>query len=133
MSEQPKKKCFTIMPFTIRDYDLPKYSNDKNHWNEVYRGLILPAVSKAGLQCERDDDDSTSRLITENIWQKIEQCDVVLCDLSAHNPNVYLELGWTLRADKRFVLIKDDITNFNFDLNQIYTYEYSHLLQPSSI
>lgn len=121
------------MPFTVRDYDLPKYSSDKNHWNEVYRGLILPAVSRAGLQCERDDDDPTSRLITENIWQKIEQCDVILCDLSAHNPNVYLELGWTLRADKRFVLIKDDITQFNFDLNQIYTYEYSHLLQPSSI
>lgn len=133
MDTPPDKKCFTIMPFTVRDADLPRYYNDDNHWNEVYRGLIIPAVKEAGLQCERDDEDDSSRLITENIWRKIEEADVILCDLSAHNPNVYLELGWALRADKRFVLIKDDVTQFNFDLNRFYTYEYSHRLQPSSV
>lgn len=127
------KKCFTIMPFTVRDPDLPRYYNDSNHWNEVYRGLIVPAVKEAGLVCARDDEDATSRLIIENIWRKIEEADVVLCDLSAHNPNVYLELGWALRADKRFVLIKDDVTTFNFDLNQFFTYSYSHRLQPSAV
>lgn len=121
------------MPFSVREQDLPRYHEDKNHWNEVYRGLILPAAKAAGLDCERDDEDSSSRLITENIWRKLEDADVVLCDLSSHNPNVYLELGWALRADKRFVLIKDDITHFNFDLNQFYTYQYSHLLQPLSL
>jgi len=121
------------MPFTVRENDLSRYHNDENHWNEVYRGLIIPAANSAGLDCERDDEDSGSRLITENIWRKLEEADVVLCDLSSHNPNVYLELGWALRADKRFVLIKDDITQFNFDLNQFYTYEYSHLLQPLSV
>jgi hypothetical protein len=121
------------MPFTVRDPDLPRYYNDNNHWNEVYHGLIVPAVQEAGLHCERDDEDSATRMITENIWCKIEEADVVLCDLSAHNPNVYLELGWSLRADKRFVLIKDDVTQFNFDLNQFYTYQYSHRLQPSLV
>ncbi len=133
MTEKGKPKCFTIMPFTVRDVDLQRYTNDANHWDEVYRGLITPAVGAAGVDCERDDEDTTTRLITENIWRKIETADVVLCDLSSHNPNVYLELGWALRADKRFVLIKDDVTQFNFDLNQFYTYEYSHQLQPSSL
>lgn len=126
-------RCFTIMPFSVRDFDLPRYYNDPNHWNEVYRGLVVPAVKKVGLLCERDDEDLSPRLITENIWRKIETADVVVCDLSAHNPNVYLELGWTLRADKRFVLIKDDVTSFNFDLNQFFTYQYSHRLQPSAV
>ena len=93
----------------------------------------MPGVEEAGLRCERDDEDASSRLITENIWRKIEEADVILCDLSAHNPNVYLELGWALRADKRFILIKDDVTHFNFDLNQFYTYQYSHRLQPSLV
>lgn len=132
MNTSIKRKCFTIMPFTVRDPDLPRYYNDSNHWNEVYSGLIAPAVKEAGFVCERDDD-STSRPLTENIWRKIEDADVILCDLSAHNPNVYLELGWALRADKRFVLIKDDITAFNFYLNQFYTYTYSHRLQPSAL
>lgn len=121
------------MPFTVREVDLPIYNNDKNHWNEVYQGLIAPAIKEAGLKCERDDEDVTSRLITENIWRKIEDADLILCDLSTFNPNVHLELGWALRADKRFVLIKDDITNFNFDLNQFYTYEYSQHLQPLAV
>jgi hypothetical protein len=128
---KPKKKCFTIMPFTVKEGDLERYYNDRNHWQEVYSGLIVPAVEKADLICERDDEDSSSRLITENIWRKVEEANVILCDLSANNPNVYLELGWALRADKRFVLIKDDLTNRHFDLNQYYTYEYSHRLQPS--
>ena len=133
MNTELNKKCFTIMPFSVRNPDLPRYYNDSNHWNEVYHGLIVPAVKEAGLHCERDDEDASTRLITENIWRKIEEVDIVLCDLSAHNPNVYLELGWTLRADKRFILIKDDVTQFNFDLNQFYTYQYSHRLQPSSL
>lgn len=127
------KKCFTIMPFTVRDSDLPHYYNDSNHWGEVYQGLIVPAVREVGLQCERDDEDAATRLITENIWRKIEEADIILCDLSAHNPNVYLELGWALRADKRFVLVKDDLTQFNFDLSQFYTYQYSHRLQPTPL
>src|SRR4051794_31127140 len=106
MPEERIKTCFTIMPFTVRKPDLDRYDNDTNHWNEVYAGLIVPAVKKTGLVCLRDDEDVSARLITEDIWRKIEQAEVILCDLSAGNPNVYLELGWAMRADKRFVLIK---------------------------
>lgn len=133
MDKSNYNTCFTIMPFTVREADLGRYYGDVNHWNEVYQGLIAPSVKNAGLECVRDDEDLSSRLIIENIWRKIEQSKVVLCDLSATNPNVYLELGWALRADKRFVLIKDDITPISFDLNQYYTYEYSHRLQPSKL
>jgi hypothetical protein len=127
------KTCFTIMPFTVREPDATRYYGDARHWSQVYEGLIVPAAKRAGLACERDDEDSTTRLITQSIWKKIEDADVVLCDLSASNPNVFLELGWALRSDKRFVLIKDDITPRQFDLNQYYTYEYPHRLQPLEV
>ena len=132
-SEAKQKTCFTIMPFSVRDGDLDRYAGDKGHWSEVYQGLIIPAVEEAGLICRRDDDDSASRLITEGIWGKLENADVVLCDLSATNPNVFLELGWALRADQKFVLIKDELTQFQFDLNQYFTYTYSHKLRPKRL
>lgn len=56
---------------------------------------------------------------------------MVLCDLSGNNPNVFLELGWALRADRPYVLIKDDETKFTFDLNQNSTFKYSSRLQPT--
>jgi len=93
----------------------------------------MPAVQQVGLACERDDQDIGSRFIGENILRKIENASIILCDLSSHNPNVFLELGWALRADKPFVLIKDDLTVYAFDLNQQYTFEYSHALQPTRL
>ncbi|HTE28474.1 hypothetical protein [Flavitalea sp.] len=131
VSHQPA--CFVIMPFTVKPGDLEKYLNDTNHWIEVYDGLIVPALEKSGFKVQRDDDDLQSRLIVDNIWNKIEDADLVLCDLSSGNPNTFLELGWALRSDKKFILIKDDITSQYFDLNQYYTYQYSHLLQPSQL
>jgi hypothetical protein len=115
------------MPFSVREADLQRYSGDKSHWDEVYAGLIVPAVERAGLKCMREDEDSQSRLITDNIWRKIEASDIVLCDMSSSNPNVFLELGWALRSDKRFVLIKDDLTPFYFDLQQFYTLVLCHV------
>jgi hypothetical protein len=131
MNDQHQPVCFAIMPFTVREADLAKYQNDPDHWREVYQGLIVPAIKQAGLQVQRDDEDYSTRLVGEGIWSKIEHADLILCDLSSHNPNVHLELGWAMRADKRIVLIKDDVTAFNFDLNQYYTYEYSSRLQPT--
>lgn len=123
--------CFTIMPFSVREADLQRYSGDKSHWDEVYARLIVPAVERAGLKCTCEDEDSQSRL--DNVWRKIEASDIVLCEMSSSNPNVFLALGWALRSDKRFVLIKDELTPFYFDPQQCYTLEYSHRLQPSQV
>jgi hypothetical protein len=133
MSAEQRPFCFTIMPFSVREQDLAKYHSDSNHWLEVYDGLIEPAISKAGLRVQRDDNDYSTRLVVQNIWAKIESADLVLCDLSSHNPNVHLELGWALRANKKLVLIKDELTSSSFDLNQYYTLEYSSKLQPRTL
>ena len=109
-----RKHCFVVMPFALKDVDKPRY-DDPNHWAEVYEGLIAPALQKAQVSYERDDKDLGARLIVESLLNKIEQADIILCDLSSHNPNVFLELGWALRADKPYVLIKDDLTDFTFD------------------
>lgn len=130
--EKDKKKCFVIMPFTVKEIDQLKYK-DPNHWTEVYEGLIVPAVENAGLDCHREDDDIRSRAILESILNKIENADLILGDLSSHNPNVFLELGWALRADKPFVLIKDELTSYNFDLSQRATFNYCHTLQPTAL
>jgi hypothetical protein len=126
------KTCFVLMPFTVKDIDQSKYK-DPYHWNEVYEGLIVPAIEGVGLRCDRDDHDIGSRLIVENILKKIEDSEIIICDLSSHNPNVFLELGWALRADKPYVLIKDDLTIYNFDLNQQYIFNYKHSLQPTNL
>lgn len=129
MMNENRPCCLVLMPFTVKEQDLPRYQ-ETDHWSQVYEGLVVPAVQEAGLQCDRDDGDLGSRIIADNILSKIERSDLILCDLSSHNPNVFLELGWALRADRPYILIKDDLTKYAFDLNQQYTFTYSHRLQP---
>lgn len=131
--EDKGKKCFVVMPYVVRERDLPKYANDPKHWTEVFDGLIAPAIVDAGLRPHREDHDNKSKIITNAIWKNIEAADIVLCDISSENPNVLVELGWTLRADKRFVLIKDDLSDISFDLRGIDIIHYSHRLQPSRL
>ena len=126
---QPKQTCFVIMPFTVRPTERGRYA--EGHWTVVYEHLIAKAVQDAGCSVERDDEDASTRFITEDIWRKIEQADVVVCDLSSHNPNVYLELGWTLRANKPFVLLVDGRIELPFNVRHISTVEYD--LRPDKL
>lgn len=124
------KNAFVMMPFSVKESEQPQYQ-DSNHWNEVYHGLIVPAAKLANVTCIRDDQDLGSRIISDDMLRKIEECDIAICDLSSHNPNVFLELGWALRADRAYVLLQDDLTRYTFDLNQQFTFSYDHRLQPT--
>lgn len=120
------------MPFTRREEHITMYP-DKDHWTEVYKWLIKPAIETAGLKPVRDDQDLSSRSVVEGIFKKIEAAEIVLCVLSSDNPNVMLELGWALRADKPYVLIKDEHTKYTFDLSAQYTCSYNSRLQPTAL
>jgi hypothetical protein len=123
--------CLVIMPFSLKDTDRRSYPD--NHWQEVYGGLIRPAVEGAGLTCHRDDDDLGSRPIALNIWRKIEEADVILCDVSACNPNVFIELGWALRADRPYVICIDELTQPPFDVGDFNRFQYRHDLRPLAL
>jgi hypothetical protein len=119
------------MPFAIPSPNRQNYP--ENHWREVYSGLLRPAVEDAGLSCHRDDDDFSSRPISLNIWKKIEESDIILCDISSSNPNVFFELGWAVRAEKPYVIAMDEITKAPFDIGDFNRFEYNRTLRPLAL
>lgn len=125
------RSCLVLMPFSLRETDKQSYL--ENHWREVYGGLLRPAVEMAGLKCHRDDDDFSSRPIALNIWKKIEEADIILCDVSACNPNVFIELGWALRAERPYVIVMDELTKAPFDVGDFNRFHYSHSLRPLAL
>jgi hypothetical protein len=124
-----KKSCFVIMPFSSEEGSA--YGSD--HFQEVYEGLIVPAVEEAGLEPIRADTQVLSRHIVSELLSAIEDADLVLCDLSAANPNVLFELGWAYRADRPCVLIKDDVTDYPFDLQHSHVGGYRSALRPKTV
>lgn len=65
--------------------------------------------------------------------QNVYNSDIVVCDVSAKNPNVMLELGLRLAFDKPTVIIKDDKTDYSFDTGIIEHVGYPRDLRFSKI
>ena len=105
----------------------------KGHFNRVYKHLIKPACEKAGFTPIRADDESVTNYIVIDIIRKIIDADIVLCDLSAKNPNVLYELGLRQAFNKKSVLVKDTKTNRIFDIQGLRTIDYDDNLRIDEV
>lgn len=121
--------CFVIMPFVEHDED--RY--DAGFFKEVLKSLLSPAIAKAGLQV-RTAHRQGSDLIQSTIINELLAADLVLADLTEHNPNVLFELGMRIAEDKPVVLVKAKGTGPIFDVDHILRIEqYSPNLWPSTL
>ncbi len=118
------KKCFVIMPITTPEFALDKYENDKHHFEHVYDGLFKPAIEKAGLK-PIPPKFKGSKLIHGEIIKNIEEADMVFCDISILNPNVFFELGIRTALNMPVCLVMDNKTEkIPFDTNMIHHHTY---------
>src|SRR5262245_30404025 len=102
-------QCFIIMPISTPKLLLPAYRGDENHFLHVLDHLFVPAIEKAGLS-PVSPRVIGGDVIHATIVKNIEQSDLVLCDMSSLNPNVFFELGIRTAVDKPACMVVDDIT-----------------------
>jgi hypothetical protein len=125
----PHLVCGLIMPISSID------GLGADHWTEV-KSIIQDAVDsipapKFSAKLVSDADDVG--VIHKRIVQGVYNSDVVVCDVSARNPNVMFELGMRLAFDKPTVIIKDDKTDYAFDTSIIEHIPYPRDLRFSRI
>ena len=83
------RRAFVIMPFgekkaadgTVIDF------------NAVYRELLAPAITAAGLAPHRADADRRGGSIHLDMFQDLLLAEFVVADLTIDNPNVWYEIG----------------------------------------
>lgn len=122
-----KKKCFIIMPITTTDIYTEQF-NDTKHFFHVLEHLFIPAINDAGME-PIPPTIKGSEVIQGNIIKKLESADLVLCDMSSLNPNVFFELGIRTALNRPVALVKDDITSTApFDTSIIYHHTYKSSL-----
>jgi DNA-binding CsgD family transcriptional regulator len=101
-------KCFVIMPITTPSSFVELY-NDGDHFNHILQHLFMPAIEKAGFETV-SPKSTGSNLIHADIISNLSNCELVLCDMSILNPNVFFEFGIRCALDKPIALVKDDKT-----------------------
>ena len=120
--------CFVIMPFRERDESRPN-----GFFSEVLEALIVPAAREAGFEV-RSAQRSGSDVIQRTIVKDLLAADLVVADLTEHNPNVMFELGMRMREDKPVALIREIGTGSIFDVdNMLRVYDYDGRLWRSTV
>jgi hypothetical protein len=121
---EKKPTCFVIMPITVPAHLVEAYGNDPDHFRRVLNKLIIPAVEKAGYFAIAPIAEGAVH-IKAGIIKHLETDDMVLCDMSGLNPNVFFELGVRTALGKPICLVRDDKTpTVPFDTNDINHYPY---------
>lgn len=120
-----KQKCFIIMPITTPESYIKQYSDDSEHFIHILENLFIPAVEAAGLEAIPPIAEGSEN-IQANIIENLEAVDLVLCDMSIYNPNVFFELGIRTALNKATCLVKDNFTaSIPFDNRTLNTYTYN--------
>jgi hypothetical protein len=119
-------KCGLIMPIAAID------NCPTAHWDAV-RLIIKEALEDSEYEVSLVSDSNEIGIIQKRIVQNIFSNEMVICDVSAKNPNVMFELGMRLAFDKPILIIKDDFTNYSFDTGVIEHLNYPRDLNYHSI
>lgn len=127
-SESSGLMAFVIMPFNERDAPHPP-----GFFSEVLRSLITPAAKEAKFTVKTARRQG-SDLIQSTIINDLMEADLVIADLTEHNPNVLFELGVRMAEDKPVVLIKSLGTGPVFDVdNMLRVFEYNPNLWQTTV
>ena len=129
MAKTKALECGLIMPISAID------GCSADHWSEV-RSILTSSIEsiedeKFVVKLVSDADDVG--IIQKRIVQNIYSSDIVVCDVSAKNPNVMFELGMRLAFDKPTIIVKDDATEYSFDTGIIEHLTYPRDLRFSKI
>lgn len=108
------RRAFVIMPFVEKGEN----RRASGFFNEVLTTLITPAANGAGFAVETAQKDG-SDIIQSTIINQLLEADLVIADLSDHNPNVLFELGIRLAMKLPVALIRANGTGPIFDVDNL--------------
>jgi hypothetical protein len=127
-SKRTGLQCFIAMPFSEKTDEF-----EIGFFKEVQDALLEPAIIAAGFEAitaRRAGSD----VIQSTIVNDLLDADLVIADLTEHNPNVLFELGMRMHANKPVALIRAKGTGPIFDVdNLLRVQEYSPNLWPSTV
>lgn len=128
--EDDSKTCFIIMPIRTPENSVEIYRDREAHFTHVLECLFVPAVESAGFT-PIPPTSKGSDLIHAAIIKNLENSNIVLCDMSCLNPNVFFEFGIRASLNKPVCVVKDEHTkNVPFDTGILNYQEYKSSLDP---
>ncbi|MCO4327070.1 hypothetical protein MTR00_08140 [Staphylococcus agnetis] len=113
------KKCFVVCPIGADD------SKERAQSDSLLKYILEPVLNEFNFEVIRADKINSPSIITDDILKHLNESELVICDMSSHNPNVFYELGYRHAINKTCITMVHKDESIPFDLNQHRTIKYS--------
>lgn len=108
-----RSNIFVIMPFA-------------NEFKPIYEDHIEPVCKELEYSCMRADLIDSPNVIINDIWNLINNSDIIICDCTGKNPNVFYELGLAHSLGKKVICITQNSDDIPFDISAIRYIKYEY-------
>jgi len=98
-----KRQALVVMPFA-------------KSFDQLYTDGIKEPIEALGYRCERIDEMFFTGNIVQKLYEKIEQSQLIIADLSDLNPNVFYETGFADALKKTVILLANEATELPFNI-----------------
>jgi FixJ family two-component response regulator len=98
-----KDQALVLMPF-------------KKEFDEIYLSAIKEPLTALGYQCERADELLFVGDVVQQLYDKLEQSELIIADMSGQNPNVFYEIGYADALRKTVILLVQNENDVPFDV-----------------
>ena len=112
------KTCFVVSPIGETDSEI------RSNADKLFKYIISPVCESCGFEPVRVDQINDSDSITQTIIDKLLSSELVIADISGHNPNVFFVMGYRKCTDKPIIHLKKKGETIPFDVNTVRTFEY---------
>ena len=82
------KKCFVVSPIGEEGSEIRRRAD------QVYKYIISPVCEECGFEAIRVDKINQSDSITQTIIDYLTSSELVIADITGHNPNAFYEMGY---------------------------------------
>lgn len=114
------KTCFVVCALGTENSQTRRYSD------KVLKYLIDPVCRELGFDVTRSDKINATDKIDETIINYLKTADLVIIDMSEHNPNVFYEFGFRHSTGKPFIPIRTKTSEkIPFDVSTLRTIEFT--------
>ena len=112
------KKCFVVSPIGQDGSEI------RSNADKLFKYVIKPVCEDCDFDAIRVDQLNDANSITQTILEQLDSADLVIADMTGHNPNVFYEMGYRSRTKKPMIHLKKKGELLPFDVNTIRTLEY---------
>lgn len=113
------KNCFVVSPIGEEGSDIRKRAD------QVYNYIIKPVCEKCGFEAIRSDHIHQSDSIPQTIIDSLLNAELVIADMTGHNPNVFYEMGFRACTKKPMIHLREKNEKIPSDIAGIRAFDYN--------